>query len=275
MRRIKIFDTTLRDGEQSPGIALRPSEKGEIALALERLGVDVIEAGFAAASPGDFDGVAAVSDAVTSATVASLARTTAEDIDAAVSALASARRRAGACVHRDERLAHGAQARAHPRRGARARPLVGGVRRGTGSPGRVLGRRRHALRPGVPGRSVPRRRCGGRDDRQPARHSRLQLAGRVRPPVRRDGRAVSRSSPGSSSRFTATTTSAWPLRTRSPVSKRERPRSSARSTGSANVLATHRSRKSRWRCVCARTSSVPRPRSTPPRSAPRRRSSAS
>ncbi len=91
MRRIKIFDTTLRDGEQSPGIALRPSEKGEIALALERLGVDVIEAGFAAASPGDFDGVAAVSDAVTTATVASLARTTAADIDAAVSALAGAR----------------------------------------------------------------------------------------------------------------------------------------------------------------------------------------
>ncbi len=91
MRRIKIFDTTLRDGEQSPGIALRPSEKVEIALALERLGVDVIEAGFAAASPGDFAGVAAVSDAVTNATVASLARTTSEDIDAAVSALASAR----------------------------------------------------------------------------------------------------------------------------------------------------------------------------------------
>ena len=93
MRRIKIFDTTLRDGEQSPGIALRPSEKGEIALSLERLGVDVIEAGFAASSPGDFDGVAAVADVVTRATVASLARTTADDIDAAVAALASARHR--------------------------------------------------------------------------------------------------------------------------------------------------------------------------------------
>jgi len=81
VRRIKIFDTTLRDGEQSPGIALRPSEKGEIALSLERLGVDIIEAGFAASSPGDFDGVAAVADAVTRVTVASLARTTAEDID--------------------------------------------------------------------------------------------------------------------------------------------------------------------------------------------------
>ncbi len=92
MRRIKIFDTTLRDGEQSPGIALRPSEKGEIALALERLGVDVIEAGFAAASPGDFAGVATVADAVPRVTVASLARTSAEDIDAATAALASARR---------------------------------------------------------------------------------------------------------------------------------------------------------------------------------------
>ena len=57
-RRIQIFDTTLRDGEQSPGIALRPEQKAEIAEQLERLGVDVIEAGFAAASPGDFEGVA-------------------------------------------------------------------------------------------------------------------------------------------------------------------------------------------------------------------------
>ena len=62
MRRIKIFDTTLRDGEQSPGIALRPDEKAEIARALELLGVDIIEAGFAASSPGDFQGVAAVVD---------------------------------------------------------------------------------------------------------------------------------------------------------------------------------------------------------------------
>ena len=54
-RRITIFDTTLRDGEQSPGIALRPEEKAEIAEQLERLGVDVIEAGFAVSSPGDFD----------------------------------------------------------------------------------------------------------------------------------------------------------------------------------------------------------------------------
>ena len=92
MRRIRIFDTTLRDGEQSPGIALRPDEKGEIALMLERLGVDVIEAGFAASSPGDFAGVAAAADAVSHVTVASLARTTRDDIDAAVAALAAAPR---------------------------------------------------------------------------------------------------------------------------------------------------------------------------------------
>ncbi len=93
MRRIKIFDTTLRDGEQSPGIALSPGEKARVAMTLERLGVDVIEAGFAASSPGDFEGVAAVAAAAQNATVASLARTTAEDIDAAASALAGARRR--------------------------------------------------------------------------------------------------------------------------------------------------------------------------------------
>ncbi len=92
MRRIKIFDTTLRDGEQSPGIALRPDEKAEVARTLERLGVDVIEAGFAASSPGDFAGVAAVSGAVEGVTVASLCRTTQEDIDASVEALRDASR---------------------------------------------------------------------------------------------------------------------------------------------------------------------------------------
>jgi 2-isopropylmalate synthase len=92
VRRITIFDTTMRDGEQSPGIALRPDEKAEIARTLERLGVDVVEAGFSASSPGDFDGVAAAAAAVSSVTVASLARTTAEDIDAAVASLQEAPR---------------------------------------------------------------------------------------------------------------------------------------------------------------------------------------
>lgn len=91
-RRITIFDTTLRDGEQSPGIALCPEEKAEIAAQLERLGVDVIEAGFAVSSPGDFEGVRAVAAAVERPTVASLCRTRKEDIDAAAEALADARR---------------------------------------------------------------------------------------------------------------------------------------------------------------------------------------
>ena len=91
-RRIKIFDTTLRDGEQAPGIALRPEEKVEIAEQLERLGVDVIEAGFAASSPGDFDGVRAVAQSVRHATVASLCRSNPEDIDTAAAALAAAPR---------------------------------------------------------------------------------------------------------------------------------------------------------------------------------------
>jgi 2-isopropylmalate synthase len=91
-RRITIFDTTLRDGEQSPGIALRPEEKAEIAGQLERLGVDVIEAGFAVSSPGDFEGVKAVAEAVERPTVVSLCRTRKEDIDAAAEALAGANR---------------------------------------------------------------------------------------------------------------------------------------------------------------------------------------
>jgi 2-isopropylmalate synthase len=91
-RRIQIFDTTLRDGEQSPGIALRPEQKAEVAEQLERLGVDVIEAGFAAASPGDFEGVRAVAEVAGRATVATLCRTRREDLETGAEALRNARR---------------------------------------------------------------------------------------------------------------------------------------------------------------------------------------
>jgi 2-isopropylmalate synthase len=91
-RRIQIFDTTLRDGEQSPGVALQPDAKAAIAAQLERLGVDVVEAGFPAASPGDFEGVRAVAAQLERATAAAFARTTDDDVDAAVEALAGARR---------------------------------------------------------------------------------------------------------------------------------------------------------------------------------------
>jgi 2-isopropylmalate synthase len=89
---ITIFDTTLRDGEQSPGIALQPHEKAEIAAQLERLGVDVIEAGFPASSPGDFEGVRAVARTVTEPTVTALARAEPRDIEACAEALTGARR---------------------------------------------------------------------------------------------------------------------------------------------------------------------------------------
>lgn len=84
--RIYFFDTTLRDGEQTPGVNLNQEEKVEIALRLEKLGIDVIEAGFAAASPGDAAAVRAVAQAVTKPMVVSLARANKADIDAVIEA---------------------------------------------------------------------------------------------------------------------------------------------------------------------------------------------
>lgn len=81
--RIIIFDTTLRDGEQSPGIALNVIEKIEIAEVLQRLGVDIIEAGFPVASDGDFEAVEAIAKIITTSTVCGLARTNFGDIDRA------------------------------------------------------------------------------------------------------------------------------------------------------------------------------------------------
>jgi len=85
-----IFDTTLRDGEQSPGASMTKSEKLRIAKALEKMRVDVIEAGFAIASLGDFEAVKAIADAVTESTVCSLARALDADIDRAAEALKGA-----------------------------------------------------------------------------------------------------------------------------------------------------------------------------------------
>lgn len=88
--RLIIFDTTLRDGEQAPGIALSPDDKVAIALQLAKLKVDVIEAGFAAASTGDFTAVARISAEVHGPVIASLARTHPDDIDRAADALKAA-----------------------------------------------------------------------------------------------------------------------------------------------------------------------------------------
>ena len=87
-----IFDTTLRDGEQAPGYSMNLEEKIRIARQLETLGVDIIEAGFAISSPGDFESVEAISTAVKDVTVASLARALRKDIDAAWNAVRKANR---------------------------------------------------------------------------------------------------------------------------------------------------------------------------------------
>ena len=87
MRKIKIFDTTLRDGEQSPGCSMHITEKLEIAMALEKMHVDVIEAGFAVSSQGDFDAVSKVAAQLKESTVCSLARAVPKDIDMAYEAL--------------------------------------------------------------------------------------------------------------------------------------------------------------------------------------------
>ena len=90
MRTIKIFDTTLRDGEQSPGASMNLHEKLEVAHALAELGVDVIEAGFAVVSQGDFESVREVADRVKGCSVCSLARCVPKDIEAAANALKNA-----------------------------------------------------------------------------------------------------------------------------------------------------------------------------------------
>src|SRR6185369_17278714 len=92
MDRVQIFDTTLRDGEQSPGATMNVEEKLAIARQLEHLGVDVIEAGFAASSDGDYESVRRVAELVTRPIVLSLARTREQDVDRAVRAVEKAKR---------------------------------------------------------------------------------------------------------------------------------------------------------------------------------------
>lgn len=90
--QLVIFDTTMRDGEQSPGASMTKDEKVRIGKALEKMRVDVIEAGFAAASPGDFAAIQAVADAVRESTICSLARAVDRDIEHAAEALKRAER---------------------------------------------------------------------------------------------------------------------------------------------------------------------------------------
>ena len=88
---VRIFDTTLRDGEQSPGCSMNLKEKIEMANQLDKLGVDIMEAGFAIASPGDFASVKSIAKSIKNSSVASLARALKKDIDAAAEALKEAK----------------------------------------------------------------------------------------------------------------------------------------------------------------------------------------
>src|SRR3954467_11884023 len=108
--RIRIFDTTLRDGEQSPGASMNMAEKVEVARALAALGVDIIEAGFPIASQGDFEAVRAIAAEVTGTVVCGLARCNDRDIDRAWGALQFAQNPrirvflATSAIHREHKL---------------------------------------------------------------------------------------------------------------------------------------------------------------------------
>jgi len=108
--RVRIFDTTLRDGEQSPGCSMTPSEKLKMAKALAELGVDVIEAGFPAASPGDWESVATIAREVKGPVICGLARCHRDDIEKAYSAIKDAPKHrihvflATSAIHRQHKL---------------------------------------------------------------------------------------------------------------------------------------------------------------------------
>src|SRR6266545_3368063 len=113
METVRIFDTTLRDGEQSPGATLTLAEKVEIARHLESMGVDIIEAGFPISSDGDFESVQAVAAEVTKSTVCGLARCTPKDIERAGEAVKHAKKSrihvfcATSKIHREHKLRKG------------------------------------------------------------------------------------------------------------------------------------------------------------------------
>ena len=125
--KLIIFDTTMRDGEQSPGASMTREEKLRIARALERMKVDVIEAGFPASSNGDFEAVRAIANAIKDSVVCGCAAPT-----TATSSAASTRSRAQILahphLHRDEPAAHGEEAAHDARAGARAGEALGAFR---------------------------------------------------------------------------------------------------------------------------------------------------
>ena len=224
--RVRIFDTTLRDGEQSPGISLNKQEKVEIASQLARLGVDVIEAGFPITSPGDFEAVQAIAREVEGPVICGLARTACGH-RRRVERDQGLRAPADPHLHRHQRHPHRAQAPDHPRGREGPGPRRCGARARLHRRRGVLARGRLALRRGVHGRGHPDRPRRGRHHDQRARHGGLHDARRVPGDVRgalpaRAGPARRRRSP-----CTATTTSGSPWPTRSRASARAAGRWSA------------------------------------------------
>ena len=243
--RVIIFDTTLRDGEQSPGISLNATEKLEIAQQLARLGVDVIEAGFPIASPGDFQAVRAIAREVHGPIIAGLARAHAADIERAAEAVRDAERprvHTFISTSRTSTSSTSCSPRARTCWARRAPPSRTRARWSrTSSSARWT--------PPAPTSSSPPRCSRPRIEEGATTINIPDTVGyampeRVRrvpgPPVRAGPRACATSSCPS----TATTTSGWPSRTPSPACRRARARSSARSTASASARATRRSRRS-------------------------------
>ena len=173
-QRVIIFDTTLRDGEQSPGISLNATEKLEIANQLARLGVDVIEAGFPIASPGDFEAVRAIAREVQGPVIAGLARAQAPDIERAAEAVRDAERPrihtfiSTSDIHIEHQLQSTRADVKERRAGVRgARALVRRGRRVLADGRDPRGRRVHR-------RGGADRDRRGRDDDQHPRHRRLR-----------------------------------------------------------------------------------------------------
>ena len=244
-KRVTIFDTTLRDGEQSPGIHLNTREKVEIAQQLARLGVDVIEAGFPIASPGDFEATRAVAQEVSGVIIAGLARANEKDVTAAGEAVRDAERPrihtfiATSDIHLEYKLK---MTRAQVLQAATdavrlARSIVDDVEFSC----------EDATRSdvGVRGRGRRRGHRRGRHHHQHPGHGRLHDADRVPALPARALRALPGPARRDPRRCTATTTSAWPWPTRWPASRSARARSRAASTASASARATPASRRSR------------------------------
>ena len=241
---VRIFDTTLRDGEQAPGFSLRPSEKLPLARQLDALGVDIIEAGFPIASPADAEAVRTHCDRDPAAG------------DRLPGALPQGRPRARRLgdragragphphLHRHLGSAPAGQAADDARAVSRGGGRFGALRAAAHLRRGVLGRGRHAQRLRLP---VPRDRGGHRRRRhhgQPARHRRLHHAGRDPRLLHAHPRRACPTPATWSSAPTATTTSGWPRPTRSRRCWAARVRSSARSTASASGPATPRSKRS-------------------------------